>query len=68
MTNKTALILAFAAVAAAVPTVTSAPAAAAPCSDVTVVFARGTNEPPGLGSVGGPFVDELRAPFRSRTI
>lgn len=68
MTNKTALILAFAAVAAAVPTVTSAPAVAAPCSDVTVVFARGTNEPPGLGSVGGPFVDDLRARIAPRTV
>ena len=68
MTRKPALIFAFAAVAAAAPTVTSAPAAAAPCPDVAVVFARGTNEPPGLGSVGGPFVDDLRARVAPRTV
>lgn len=68
MTSKPALILAFAALTAAVPTTTSAPAAAAPCADVTVVFARGTNEPPGLGSVGGPFVDDLRARVAPRTV
>ncbi|OLP01093.1 cutinase family protein [Mycolicibacterium porcinum] len=61
-------MLAFAALAAAFPTVTAPQAAAAPCSDVTVVFARGTNEPPGLGSVGGPFVDDLRARVAPRTV
>ena len=68
MTSKPALILAVAAFAAAVPTATAAPAAAAPCPDVEVVFARGTNEPPGLGSVGGPFVDDLRARAAPRTV
>ncbi|WP_082984518.1 cutinase family protein [Mycobacterium sp. 1465703.0] len=43
-----------------------APPAAAPkasaddCPDVEVIFARGTNEPPGLGRVGDAFVDSLR--------
>jgi cutinase len=68
MTSKPALILALAALAAAVPTVASAPATAAPCPDVQVVFARGTSEPPGLGSVGGPFVDDLRARVAPRTV
>jgi cutinase len=68
MTSKPALILAFAAFAATIPTVTSAPAGAAQCPDVEVVFARGTNEPPGLGSVGGPFVDELRTRVAPRTV
>lgn len=68
MTSKPALILAFAALAAAVPAVMPAPATAAPCPDVEVVFARGTNEPPGLGSVGGPFVDDLRARVAPRTV
>jgi cutinase len=37
------------------------PAASAdPCPDVEVVFARGTDEPPGLGDVGESFVDMLR--------
>ncbi|MFV8245279.1 cutinase family protein [Mycolicibacterium peregrinum] len=68
MTSKPALILALAAFAAAVPAALPATATAAPCSDVEVVFARGTNEPPGLGSVGGPFVDDLRARVAPRTV
>ena len=43
-------------------------AAAGPCSDVEVVFARGTNEPPGVGSVGQAFVDSLRAKVPGRPI
>jgi cutinase len=35
-------------------------ASAQPCPDVQVVFARGTDEPPGLGSTGQAFVDDLR--------
>jgi cutinase len=35
-------------------------AAAAPCPDVSVVFARGTDEAPGLGDVGQAFVGQLR--------
>jgi cutinase len=35
-------------------------AAAADCPDAEVVFARGTDEPKGLGQVGGAFVDSLR--------
>ena len=38
----------------------SAIASADDCPDVEVVFARGTNEPPGLGRVGDAFVDSLR--------
>ncbi|OFB40304.1 cutinase [Mycolicibacterium sp. (ex Dasyatis americana)] len=68
MTRKPVLILAFAAFAAATPVITPAPAQAAPCPDVEVVFARGTNEPPGLGSVGGPFVDDLRSRVAPRTV
>jgi cutinase len=45
------------------------PAAAAdPCPDVEVVFARGSGEPAGLGSVGGPFVDSLRSQIGSRSL
>jgi cutinase len=40
---------------------TAAPVASADdCPDVEVIFARGTNEPPGLGRVGDAFVDSLR--------
>lgn len=35
-------------------------ASADDCPDAEVVFARGTNEPPGLGRVGDAFVDALR--------
>ncbi|WP_328352980.1 cutinase family protein [Mycobacterium sp. NBC_00419] len=35
-------------------------ASAADCADAEVVFARGTDEPPGLGRVGDAFVDSLR--------
>ncbi|WP_082952722.1 cutinase family protein [Mycolicibacter sinensis] len=35
-------------------------AAALDCPDVEVVFARGTAEPPGVGSMGQQFIDALR--------
>jgi cutinase len=35
-------------------------ASADDCTDAQVVFARGTNEPPGMGRVGDAFVDSLR--------
>lgn len=39
-----------------------------PCPDVEVVFARGTGEPPGLGGVGGSFVDALRGQLGGRSL
>lgn len=46
-----------------------APSAGAdPCPDVDVVFARGTSEPPGVGGVGGSFVDALRGQIGGRTL
>jgi cutinase len=36
------------------------PRAFASCPDVEVVFARGTDEPPGVGKVGGAFINSLR--------
>ncbi|BBX65413.1 cutinase [Mycobacterium saskatchewanense] len=36
------------------------PRALASCPGVEVVFARGTDEPPGVGKVGGAFVSSLR--------
>ena len=35
-------------------------ASADDCPDAEVIFARGTNEPPGMGKVGDAFVDSLR--------
>jgi cutinase len=47
----------------------SIPAASAdPCPNVEVVFARGTNEAPGLGFVGQVFVDSLRAQLPGRAV
>jgi len=43
-------------------------ASAQPCSDVDVVFARGTGEPPGVGGVGQAFVDALRSQVGPRTL
>jgi cutinase len=43
-------------------------ATAAPCPDVEVVFARGTNEPPGVGAVGQAFVDSLRSQVGGRSV
>jgi cutinase len=44
------------------------PAAADPCADVDVVFARGTGEPPGIGRVGQAFVDALTPQVGGRSV
>jgi hypothetical protein len=44
------------------------PASADPCPDVEVVFARGSGEPPGVGGVGGSFVDALRGQIGARSL
>jgi cutinase len=43
-------------------------ASADDCPDIEVVFARGTNDAPGLGNVGGAFVDELRGKVGGRSV
>jgi hypothetical protein len=43
-------------------------ASAEPCSDVEVIFARGTGEPPGVGGVGQAFVDALRADAGAKSV
>ena len=43
-------------------------AAADPCPDVEIVFARGTTEPPGVGGVGQAFVDSLRSQLSGRSV
>ncbi len=43
------------------------PSAAAQCPDVQVVFARGTDEPPGVGPVGQAFVDSLHSRVGARS-
>ena len=43
-------------------------AAVGPCPDVEVVFARGTDEPPGVDNVGRAFVDSLRSKVPERSV
>ncbi len=43
-------------------------AAAADCPDVEVVFARGTDEPPGIGVVGQALVDSLKPMLKGKSI
>jgi cutinase len=53
------------------PTVSPVPigtASADDCPDIEVVFARGTNDAPGLGNVGGAFVDALRGKVGGRSV
>lgn len=38
------------------------------CPDIEVTFARGTNDAPGLGNVGGAFVDSLRGKVGGRSV
>lgn len=47
---------------------TAAPAAAAACSDVEVVFARGTGEAPGLGVAGRPLVEGITRALPDLTV
>ncbi|MEH3128735.1 MAG: cutinase family protein [Mycolicibacterium neoaurum] len=63
----TSVLGALAAMALA-PGVAPHAAAAPSCSDVEVVFARGTDELPGAGSVGTAFVDALRAQLTGKTV
>jgi cutinase len=57
------------ALAAATAVLSASPAIAEPaCSDVEVIFARGTSEPPGIGRVGQALVDALRPQLGSRTV
>ncbi|MGB8405025.1 MAG: cutinase family protein [Mycobacterium sp.] len=61
-------------VAAITPIVTPGPsssigiAAADNCPDIEVTFARGTTEAPGLGRVGGSFVNQLRQKVGGRSV
>ena len=43
-------------------------AAAQPCPDVEVVFARGTFEPPGVGGIGQSFVNAVRSHAADKSV
>ncbi|MDT5096797.1 MAG: cutinase [Mycobacterium sp.] len=68
--GRACIVGAVAATAGALPiSLFAAPAAgAAPCPDVEIVFARGTTEAPGVGGIGGAFVDSLRSQAGGRSV
>ena len=72
--KRSALALATAFTAVVAPVVATAPtaglglASADDCPNIEVVFARGTNEAPGLGLVGGAFVNSLRGKVGGRSV
>jgi cutinase len=53
---------------AATPLAIAPSAAADPCPDIEVIFARGTNDAPGLGNPGQAFSDTLRGLVGGRTL
>jgi len=68
-TRNRLLLAAAAVLAAGLSTPMNAPPAHADgCPDIEVVFARGTTEPPGIGRVGGAFVDALRNRVGDRSV
>lgn len=68
--RRAAVVAAAALVALAAQTVTGSPASAAPpkCSDIEIVFARGTTEPAGIGRVGQALADTLRPMVKDKTV
>jgi len=67
-TSLRAVAMIVAAASAALSPVIAPTADAANCNDIEVVFARGTNEPPGIGRVGEAFVDNLRGLVGGRSM
>lgn len=61
-----AMIVAVAALVAAPAQIPAAHAQG--CPDIEVTFARGTDEPPGLGRVGAAFVNSLRGRVGGRSV
>lgn len=59
----TALVAPWALLGAPVPA-----ASADPCPDAEVLFARGTNEPPGVGGFGQDFIDALRSKIGTKSL
>jgi len=65
---RTAAAFLVTAAAVVVPPVALAPTASADCPDIEVIFARGTSEAPGLGRIGGAFVDALQSKVGGRSV
>lgn len=62
------LVMAMLIPAAAVFSGPALVASADPCSDIEVVFARGTGEPPGIGRVGQAMIDQLGPRIAPRSL
>lgn len=65
---STAAAFLMAAAGVIVPSIAFAPVASADCPDIEVVFARGTDDTPGLGAVGGAFVNALSSKVGGRSV
>lgn len=65
LTSAVAVLLLFVGALAATPVPT---ASAADCPDVEVVFARGTDEPAGIGVVGEALVDSLKPMVKGKSV
>ena len=63
-----AILAAVGSASAALLVGTAPTAAAVPCPDIEVVFARGTAEPSGIGRVGQAFTDALSSQVGGRTV
>ncbi|MFF7330398.1 cutinase family protein [Streptomyces sp. NPDC008150] len=66
--RSTALALALVAGSAGLTVAAAPSASAAACSDVDVVFARGTGETAGLGIVGTPLVSNIKSDLPGRSV
>jgi cutinase-like protein len=66
--HKRALMSALWVLAALAAAPMPSAAAAAGCPDIEVVFARGTDEPPGIGAVGQSLVDSLKPLVNGKSI
>ncbi len=65
---KAAAATLVAAAAVVTPSIAFAPVASADCPDIEVIFARGTDDTPGLGAVGGAFVNALQSKVGGRSV
>ncbi|WP_123029331.1 cutinase family protein [Mycolicibacterium stellerae] len=65
---KAAAATVVAAAAVVTPSLAFAPVASADCPDIEVIFARGTDDTPGLGAVGGAFVNALQGKVGGRSV
>jgi cutinase len=68
MARRWATVLLLIGAAMVAPTVGGAVAQADPCADVEIIFARGTNEPPGVGATGQAFTDALTARLPGKSV